>query len=228
MEAVDLRGLHPNFAATVLLHAARKGHPVSGIDSVVRDLAQGRDPLGASVVVESSEAAVHLSGPSEHHRLVLERGDEVLTLIPRDVLPTMSLDVWPEVQLGEQARDGWWVSEHDVVDALLALANGPVPTLTATMCGRRRWQATEFRHEASMLHRRWAQGVKGGFSIDVLAEPQRPRVSVQAALSEEDEPDLAPLHDVLLTRQAEGWRPHMTVREALMHHLALLESIKRA
>ena len=227
MEVVDVGGLHPSLAATVILHAARNGQPVSGIAPAARRLAEVRDALGASVVVESSEATVHLSGPDEHHQLVLERGGDVLMLIPRDVLPTMSLDLWPTLHLSDQARDGWWVAEHDVVDALLALANGPFPTATMVLSGRRLWQKGELLGEAAMLHRRWEAGLHGAFSAEVLAEPQRPPVQVRAVTLEEDEPDLAPLHDLLLTRRQEGWRPQMTVREALMHHLALLESIRR-
>ena len=227
MEAVDVGGLHPSLAATVILSAARNGQPVSGIAPDARRLAEVRDALGASVVVESSEAAVHLSGPDEHHRLALQRGGDILTLIPRDVLPTLSLDLWPTLQLSVQARDGWWVAEHDVVDALLALANAPFPTATMVLSGRRLWQKGELLREAAMLQRRWEAGLHGAFSAEVLAEPQRPPVQVRAATSEEDEPDLAPLHELMLTRRKEGWRPQMTVREALMHHLALLESIKR-
>ncbi|MEC7151003.1 MAG: hypothetical protein VXW85_00920, partial [Candidatus Thermoplasmatota archaeon] len=63
MEAVDVGGLHPSLAATVILHAARNGQPVSGIAPAARRLAEVRDALGASVVVESEQAAVHLSGP---------------------------------------------------------------------------------------------------------------------------------------------------------------------
>lgn len=227
MEAVDVGGLHPSLAATVILHAARNGQPVSGIAPAARRLAEVRDALGASVVVESNQAAVHLSGPDEDHRLMLARGDDVLTLIPRDVLPTMSSDLWPTLYLDDRARDGWWVAEHDVVDALLALASGPFPTATMVLSGRRLWQTGELLREAAMLHRRWEAGQHGAFSAEVLAEPQRPPVQVRAVTSVEDEPDLAPLHDLMLTRRQEGWRPQMTVREALMHHLALLESIKR-
>ena len=227
MEAVDVGGLHPSYAATVLLHASRKGQPLSGIVPVTRHLAEGRDALGASLVVESNDAAVHLSGPGDHHRLVLRRGDHVLTLLPRDVLPTMSFGVWPTFDLGAQARDGWWVSEHDVVDVILALANGPFPTATMVLSGRRLWRAAELLHEANMLRRRWEAGFDGTFSVDVLAEPHRPPVRVQVATTEEEEPDLAPLHELMLSRQGGGWRPQMTVREALMHHLALLDVIKR-
>ena len=227
MEAVDVGGLHPSLAATVILSAARNGQPASGIAPAARRLAEVRDTLGASVVVESEQAAVHLSGPDDHHRLVLARGDNVLTLSPRDVIPTMSSDLWPTLHLDVRARDGWWVAEHDVVDALLALADAPFPTATMILSGRRLWETEELLREAAMLHRRWEAGLPGAFSAEVLAEPQRPPVQVRAATSEEDEPDLAPLHDLMLTRRQEGWRPQMTVREALMHHLALLESIKR-
>ena len=227
MEAVDVGGLHPSLSATVILHAARNGQPVSGIAPAARRLAEVRDALGASVVVESPEATVHLSGPGEHHRLVLARGDDVLTLVPRDVVPTMSSNLWPTLHLDDRARDGWWVAEHDVVDALLALASGPFPTATMVLSGRRLWQTGELLREAAMLRRRWEAGLHGAFSAEVLAEPQRPPVQVRAATPDEDEPDLAPLHDLMLTRRKEGWRPQMTVREALMHHLALLESIKR-
>ena len=116
---------------------------------------------------------------------------------------------------------------HALLDALLALASGPFPTATMVLSGRRLWQTGELLREAAMLHRRWEAGLHGAFSAEVLAEPQRPPVLVRAATPDEDEPDLAPLHDLMLTRRKEGWRPQMTVREALMHHLALLESIKR-
>ena len=228
MEAVDLSGLHPSFAATMLLFASRKGQPVSGIGPVTRDIAQGRDPLGASTLVESNDASVHLSGPDEHLRLVLQRGDAVLTVLSRDVLPTMTSDVWPTLHLDGQARDGWWVSEHDVVDALIALANVPFPTATVVLSGRRHWQAAELLHEASMLNRRWEAGIDGNFSVEVLAEPQRPPVRVQPVTSDEEEPDLAPLHNLMLAHRSEGWRPQMTVREALMHHFALLDALNRS
>ena len=228
MEAVDVSGLHPSFAATVLLCASRKGQPMSGIGPVTRDIAQGRDLLGASALVESNNASVHLSGPDDHLRLVLQRGETVLTVLPRDVLPTMTPDVWPTLHLDGQARDGWWVSEHDVVDALIALANVPFPTATVVLSGRRHWRAEELLHEANMLNRRWEAGIEGNFSVDVLAEPQRPLVRVQPVTFDEKEPDFALLHELMLTHQSEGWRPQMTVREALMHHFALLDALNRS
>ncbi|MGB0489777.1 MAG: hypothetical protein ACPHK3_05750 [Candidatus Poseidoniaceae archaeon] len=228
MVAIGLGGLHPRLAATVLLHAARKGQAVCGAVPAARQLAHARDPLGASSVVESSEATVHLFGPGDHHRLALSRGDHVLTVLPLDVIPTLTAGVWPVVHLDDNVRDGWWVAEHDVIDAILHLAQVPFSTGTVVMSGRRLWQASELVQEASMLHRRWSAGLDGAFSVDVLAEPQRPPVRVQTILSGESEPDLRPLHELLLAQRAEGWRPQMTVREALMHHLALNEGLNRA
>lgn len=226
MEAVDIGGLHPRLAATVLLHAARKGQPVCGIIPATRGLAEVRDALGAAAVIESSGASVRLSGPDDRHRLVLQRDEGVLMLAPQDIIPTLTPGVWPNFHVGDHARDGWWVAEHDVIDAILQLAQGPFPDATVVLSGRRLWRAAELHQEASMLHRRWEAGFEGAFSAEVLAEPQRPPVRVQAVVSGDQEPDLGPLHDLLLAHQAEGWRPHMTVREALMHHLALMDGLK--
>lgn len=221
MDVVDLQGLHPRFAATVLLHAARKGHAVCGVTPAARRLAEQRDALGASTLIEAKTATVHLMGPGDMFHLRVQREGQVLTVVPLDVIPTLTSGLWPQLSLGSQARPGWWVAEHDLVDALLGLASVPLPSAMVTLCGRRRWLASELAQEADLLQRRWAEGQAGRFSVGVLAEPQRPPVRVEAVAAEEDEPDLGPLHALLLRGQQEGWRPQMTVREALMHHLAL-------
>ena len=225
MQAVDVQGLHPRFAASVVLFAARKGHPVSGLTPVVRKLIAGRDPLGASSIVESDHAEVHLSGPGSGYHLTIEREGCLLTVVVQDLVPTLTKELWPPLELGHKVRDGWWVSEHDLIEALLLLASGAVPSSKMVLSGRRRWTSEELIREAGLLQRRWMAGQGGAFSVDVLAEPHRPHVRVEAVVQDSKEPDLAPLHTLLTTRQSEGWRPQMTVREALMHHLALNDGL---
>lgn len=228
MEAVDVRGLHPRFAASVALLAARKGRPVAGVSPLVRTIMAGRDPLGASSLVESERAAALLAGPGSDHRLTIERGNHRLTLVVRDLVPTLTKEVWTPLELGHGARDGWWVSEHDLIEALLVLASDSVPSSHVVVSGRRRWSAEDLAREAGLLQRRWAAGQGGAFSVDVLAEPHRPPVRVEAVVPGDREPDLGPLHALLSTHQSEGWRPQMTVREALMHHLALNDGLNLA
>ena len=223
MAAVDLRGLHPRFSATVMLHAARKGHPVAGVTEAARQLARARDPLGLSSLIEEEEATARLSGPGDGSRFEVERDGRVLQVRPIDVIPTLTAGLWPDLLLDADARAGWWVAEHDLVEALLSLAAHPVPEGSLVLSGRRRWQASELMHEAALLHRRWEQGQVGAFSVEVLAEPQRPPVRVESVGLDDQEPDLGPLHRLLSEHRSEGWRPQMTVREALMHHLALVE-----
>ena len=228
MEPVDDQGLHPRLAASVALLAARKGRAVAGVTPLIRTIMAGRDPLGASSVVEAEHAEALLSGPGIDHSLAIEREGHRLTVHVRDLVPTLTKEVWPSLELGHEARDGWWVSEHDLIEALLLLASGSVPSSTVVLSGRRRWSAGDLVREAGLLQRRWAAGQGGAFSVDVLAEPHRPPVRVEAVVQGEEEPDLAPLHALLSTRQSKGWRPQMTVREALMHHLALNEGLNLA
>jgi len=147
------------------------------------------------------------------------------SLLFRTLFPTLTKELWPPLELGQRVRDGWWVSEHDLIDALLLLASGAVPSSLVMLSGRRRWSSEELIREAGLLQRRWTAGQGGAFSVDVLAESHRPPVRVEAVVQGEKEPDLAPLHSLLTTRQSEGWRPQMTVREALMHHLALNDGL---
>ena len=228
MEAVDVRGLHPRFAASVALLAARKGQSVAGVSPLVRTIMAGRDPLGASSLVESEHAPALLSGPGSDHRLAIDREGHRLTVVVRDLVPTLTKEVWAPLELGCEVRDGWWVSEHDLVEALLLLASDSVPSSDVVVSGRRRWSSEDLTREAGLLQRRWAAGQGGAFSVDVLAEPHRPPVRVEAVVPGDEEPDLGPLHALLLTRQSEGWRPQMTVREALMHHLALNDGLNLA
>jgi hypothetical protein len=225
MQAVDVQGLHPRFAASVVLLAARKGRPVSGLTPVVREMIADRDPLGASSIVESDHAEALLSGPDGEHHLTIEREGCLLSVAVQDLVPTLTKELWPALELGHKVRDGWWVSEHDLIEALLLLASGAVPSSKVVLSGRRRWSSEELIREAGLLQRRWTAGQGGTFSVDVLAEPHRPPVRVEAVVQGDKEPDLGPLHALLATRQSEGWRPQMTVREALMHHLALNDGI---
>lgn len=228
MGAVDVRALHPRFAASVALLAARKGRPVAGLTPLVRTIMGERDPLGASSIVEAEHAPSLLSGPGNDQRIAIEREGCCLTVQVRDLVPTMTKEVWPTLRLGQEARDGWWVSEHDLIEALLLLASGSVPSSNVVLSGRRRWSAGDLVREAGLLQRRWAAGQDGAFSVDVLAEPHRPPVRVETVVPGEEEPNLAPLHALLSKQQAEGWRPQMTVREALMHHLALNDGLNLA
>ncbi len=225
MQAVDVQGLHPRFAASVVLLAGRKGHPVSGMTPVVRNMIADRDLLGASNIVETDHAETHLSGPGGGCHLTIEREGCILTVVVQDLVPTLTKELWPALELGHKVRAGWWVSEHDLIEALLLLASGTVPSSKMVLSGRRRWSAEELAREAGLLQRRWTAGQGGAFSVDVLAEPHRPPVRVEAVVQGDTEPDLAPLHALLSTRQPEGWRPQMTVREALMHHLALNDGL---
>jgi hypothetical protein len=225
MEAIDVQGLHPRFAASVVLLAARKGRPVAGLTPLVRKILAGRDPLGASSIVESDHAGAFLSGPDGKHHLTIEREGGLLVVAVQDLVPTLTKELWPPLELGQRVRDGWWVSEHDLIDALLLLTSGAVPSSLVMLSGRRRWSSEELIREAGLLQRRWTAGQGGAFSVDVLAESHRPPVRVEAVVQGEKEPDLAPLHSLLTTRQSEGWRPQMTVREALMHHLALNDGL---
>tara|TARA_Y100000766_G_C18916250_1_gene611712 strand:+ start:380 stop:1246 length:867 start_codon:yes stop_codon:yes gene_type:complete len=126
----------------------------------------------------------------------------------------------------------WWVSEVDVVDALvrILLSDEPFPS-ELKVSGRRAWNQSQTLEELSLLYSRTMAGRTGDFGIEHLTAAPTPTIEVRTLnassttpMSVEQNaqirPDLSPLHDLLHRIDGDGWRPLVPIRTALMHSLA--------
>ncbi len=222
VQALDVAGLPPSFAASLSLAALRFQRPVGPLPDEVHRIMQHRDPLLVSTFspVEAGNAVV-AGGSIDQGILTLTHGTSRCTLRTRDVLATDSPGVWMLPEEAASAEGGYWVAERDVIDAVLRLSTN-VGAMDLELCGRRWWGRSEYLRELELLRERVAAGQAGAFTTSVLSRSQAPSILVQpAGPSVEVEPDIAPLHRALVEVDGEGWRPRLTLREAVMYGLAL-------
>jgi len=222
VQALDVAGLPPSFAASLVLAAMRLQRPIGPLPDDVHRIMERRDPLLVSTFSPVKEAnAVAIGGDVDQGILTLTQGASRCTLRTRDVLATDSPGVWMLPDEAASAGGGYWVAERDVIDAVLRLS-AKVENMNLELCGRRWWGRSEYLHELEMLRERVLSGQSGAFTASVLSRSQAPSIQVQPAWPFAGvEPDIAPLHRVLVELDGEGWRPRLTLREAVMFGLAL-------
>ena len=222
MALVDVHGLLPSFAVTVALAMHGSAHVLVPLDAALLEGVLARDPLlGKDLPYGKSGALVRLFGPDGQGSILVEREAGAFNLKAVDVIATDSLDAWPWPEPREGPR--WLIAERDVVQVLLNLLDHAVEGGTVTVAGRRGWSDDELQHEVALLEERTEAGQDGSFTATVLGASHRPFIAVQTAGSrdESSSPDLAPLHRALQGTGIQAWQPRLTVREALMHHIAL-------
>ncbi len=117
----------------------------------------------------------------------------------------------------------YWVSESDVVEALVRIAlHSPTLPDIVHIAGRRGWLAQQTIDEFSMLWQRTQAGSTGTFTASLLDQPPSPKISVVPIqdVVEQQRPPLGPLHDVLMQCDEQGWQPTSPLRTGLMLYLA--------
>ena len=150
-----------------------------------------------------------------------------------DVLPTGSNpglnnlfleQLWNQKESSYQATGThYWVSESDVVEALVRIAlHSPTLPDIVDIAGRRGWLAQQTIDEFSMLWQRTQAGSTGTFTASLLDQPPSPKISVVPIqdVVEQQRPPLGPLHDVLMECDEQGWQPTSPLRTGLMLYLA--------
>ena len=150
---------------------------------------------------------------------------DVLPTGPNDGLNNVFLEeLWMKKESSHQANGiHYWVSESDVVEALVRIALY-APTLPDVLdiAGRRGWSAQQTIDEFSMLWQRTQAGSNGTFTASLLDQPPSPKISVVPIgdVVKQERPSLGPLHDVLMQCDEQGWQPTSPLRTGLMLYLA--------
>ncbi len=219
---LDITGLAPSFAASVGLVALQRQRSLGVLPDTLVHLMMERDALLTSTYVPASYAdPVLMSGAFADGVITLRVGLRCCVLRTRDVLRTVTPDLWVEPETAVSLKGGYWVAERDVIDALLRLSVNVVD-MDIELCGRRWWPQHEFAEELGLLNERTVAGKDGTFTRAVLSRPQAPSIGVMSIGDDvQQEPEHGPLHRALIAVDGEGWRPQVTLREAIMHGLAL-------
>ena len=150
---------------------------------------------------------------------------DVLPTGPNDGLNNVFLEeLWLKKESLHQATGmHYWVSESDVVEALVRIALH-LPTLPKVIdiAGRRGWSAQQTIDEFSMLWQRTRAGSTGTFTASLLDQPPSPKISVVpiSDVVKQERPSLGALHEVLMQCDEQGWQPTSPLRTGLMLYLA--------
>ena len=189
---------------------------------------------GLSSIEVSMETDVCFTFFDQENIVTVESSEGVCSRIRlHDVLPTGSnaglnnvfLDeLWEQKESSHQATGmHYWVSESDVVEALVRIAlHSPTLPEVIDIAGRRGWSAQQTIDEFSMLWQRTRAGSTGTFTASLLDQPPSPKIRVVPIgdVVKQERPSLGPLHDVLMQCDEQGWQPTSPLRTGLMLYLA--------
>jgi hypothetical protein len=188
---------------------------------------------GLSSIEASTDADVCFSFFGQENIVTVESEGLTSQIRLHDVLPTGSNpglnnlfleQLWNQKESSYQATGThYWVSESDVVEALVRIAlHSPTLPDIVDIAGRRGWLAQQTIDEFSMLWQRTQAGSTGTFTASLLDQPPSPKISVVPIqdVVEQQRPPLGPLHDVLMECDEQGWQPTIPLRTGLMLYLA--------
>ena len=188
---------------------------------------------GLSSIEASVNADTCFSFFNQENIVTVETEGLISQIRLHDVLPTGSNtglkhifleQLWNQKESSHQATGMYyWVSESDVVDALVRIAlHSPTLPDIVDIAGRRGWLAQQTIDEFSMLWQRTQAGSTGTFTASLLDQPPSPKISVVPIqdVVEQQRPPLGPLHDVLMQCDEQGWQPTSPLRTGLMLYLA--------
>jgi len=188
---------------------------------------------GLSSIEASTDADVCFSFFDQENIVAVESEGLTSQIRLHDVLPTGSNpgmnnlfleQLWNQKESSHQATGThYWVSESDVVEALVRIAlHSPTLPDIVDIAGRRGWLAQQTIDEFSMLWQRTQAGSTGTFTASLLDQPPSPKISVVPIqdVVEQQRPPLGPLHDVLMECDEQGWQPTSPLRTGLMLYLA--------
>lgn len=188
---------------------------------------------GLSSIEASTDADVCFSFFNQENIVTVDSEDFCSHIRLHDVLPTgpnKGLDhsfleqLWNQKESLHQATGThYWVSESDVVEALVRIAlHSPTLPESIDIAGRRGWPAQQTIDEFSMLWQRTQAGSKGTFTASLLDQPPSPKIRVIPIqdVVEHERPSLGALHEVLMQCDEQGWQPTSPLRTGLMLYLA--------
>lgn len=178
--------------------------------------------------LEYGKSVIHSQGEGfsisfDGSRADLMIGTHILVydLIPSRMGPEVNRDLldWFSAMQNAESIDSdypirWWVGEADVADAIARIARAKRIVEGVEICGRREWKSSDAISEVEMLWKRTAQGLTGEFDPTSLQLQTVPGIVVEG--NRADRPDLAKLHDILVSIDGEGWRPLTPFRSAMM------------
>jgi len=172
---------------------------------------------GFSISFDGSEANIIIGTDLIIHDLIPSRVDRWLTDELKKWLTSLSND--EDIPLVGPSR--YWLSILDAADGITQLARTNTKVEKMHMCGRREWEAKDTIAELRMLWERTSQGISGNFTPETLFGHSIAGMEAKPiTLQENDRPDLEPLHNQLITIGADGWRPLIPFRTAIMSLLA--------
>jgi hypothetical protein len=207
------------------------------IDASLVELYSGRYAAilaaGLSSIEVSTDADICFSFFDQENTVTVDSEDVCTQIRLHDVLPTgpntglnhvFLEQLWDQKESSYQASGmHYWVSESDVVEALVRIALH-LPTLPdiVDIAGRRGWSAQQTIDEFSMLWQRTQAGSTGTFTASLLDQPPSPKISVVPIqdVVEQQRPSLGALHDILMQCDEQGWQPTSPLRTGLMLYLA--------
>lgn len=188
---------------------------------------------GLSSIEASTDADVCFSFFSQENIVTVDSEDFCSHIRLHDVLPTgpnkglnhsFLEQLWDQKESLHQATGThYWVSESDVVEALVRIAlHSPTLPESIDIAGRRGWPAQQTIDEFSMLWQRTQAGTKGTFTASLLDQPPSPKIRVIPIqdVVEHERPSLGALHEVLMQCDEQGWQPTSPLRTGLMLYLA--------
>lgn len=128
-----------------------------------------------------------------------------------------------EVESDDQAY--YWVSPRDVSDAIVTcLSIQSLPDIIE-ICGRRGWSIEDTQSEFSVLFSRWNQSKSGEIRHESLQNKELPLMIQAYTGTPPNRPNLEPLHEILLQKRQDGWRPYVPLRTMLMELIASIEKM---
>ena len=188
---------------------------------------------GLSSIEASTDADVCFSFFNQENIVTVDSEDFSSHIRLHDVLPTgpnkglnhsFLEQLWDQKESLHQATGThYWVSESDVVEALVRIAlHSPTLPESIDIAGRRGWSAQQTIDEFSMLWQRTQAGSKGTFTASLLDQPPSPKIRVIPIqdVVEHERPSLGALHEVLMQCDEQGWQPTSPLRTGLMLYLA--------
>ena len=188
---------------------------------------------GLSSIEASTDADVCFSFFSQENIVTVDSEDFCSHIRLHDVLPTgpnkglnhsFLEQLWDQKESLHQATGThYWVSESDVVEAVVRIAlHSPTLPESIDITGRRGWPAQQTIDEFSMLWQRTQAGSKGTFTASLLDQPPSPKIRVVPIqdVVEHERPSLGALHEVLMQCDEQGWQPTSPLRTGLMLYLA--------
>ena len=126
-------------------------------------------------------------------------------------------DIVKGIEPQREERIRFWVHFRDADRAFETLKNNDVSG-NFQLSGRRAWNQEMILNEINILWTRYQNAVHGTHTIESLSDITSPAAFQIDANNLR--PDLAPLHDALLSCGTDGWRPLIAIRVGLMECIA--------